>query len=106
MSRLVYLALLAACVLGTLPLEFVLHVGVYAQWRRLLATIVPVALAFCAWDAGAVAAKLWSFNPHYVIGVTLPGRLPIEEALFFVVIPLCAVLTYEAVRVRKPEWFG
>ena len=38
MSHLVYLAILAACVLGTLPLDLLLGLGVYAQWRRLAAT--------------------------------------------------------------------
>ncbi len=37
LSHLTYLAILAACLIGTAPLELVLHVGVYAQWRRLLA---------------------------------------------------------------------
>lgn len=104
MSHLVYLALLAACLLGTWPLEFVLHVGVYAQWRRLLATLVPIVVVFCCWDALSVRAGLWRYNPRYLVGATLPGRLPVEEVLFFVVIPICAVLTYEAVRVRKPAW--
>jgi hypothetical protein len=28
----------------------------------------------------------------------------LEELLFFIVIPTCAVLTLEAVRVRRPHW--
>lgn len=104
MSHFSYLVILAACVLGTLPLEFVLGVGVYAQWRRLVATLLPVVLVFCAWDAYSIRHGLWSYDRHYLVGVTLPGHLPIEELLFFVVIPLCAVLTYEAVLARRPEW--
>jgi hypothetical protein len=30
--------------------------------------------------------------------------LPLEELLFFVVIPTCAILTLEAVRRRRPQW--
>jgi hypothetical protein len=30
-------------------------------------------------------------------GVLLPGRLPLEEALFFLVIPIAAILTYQSV---------
>lgn len=104
MSHLAYLLLLAACLLGTLPLELFLGVRVYAQWRRLLATLLPVVVVFGGWDLFAIRRGLWSYDPHYLIAVTLPGHLPVEELLFFVVIPICAVLTYEAVRARRPEW--
>ncbi|MDT4899758.1 MAG: hypothetical protein QOJ78_688, partial [Pseudonocardiales bacterium] len=30
--RYTYLLILAACVVGTLPLEFLLHTRVYARW--------------------------------------------------------------------------
>jgi lycopene cyclase domain-containing protein len=104
LSHLTYLALLAACLVATAPLEFVLHVGVYRQWRRLLLTLLPVVVVFVAWDVYAIGQGLWSYDSTYLVGVTLPGRLPLEELLFFVVIPTCAVLTYEAVLVRRPEW--
>jgi lycopene cyclase domain-containing protein len=99
-----YLALLAACALGTLPLEVVLHARVYARWRRLCVAVLPVVVAFGAWDAAAVRAGWWHYDSRYLVGVTLPGRLPVEEVLFFVVIPVCAVLTLEAVRRRRPQW--
>jgi lycopene cyclase domain-containing protein len=102
--RLTYLLILAACVLGTLPLEFVLHTGVYARWRRLLVALAPVVVLFAAWDIAAIHAHWWRYNPAYLVGVTLPGRLPLEELLFFLVIPTCAVLTLEAVRARRPHW--
>jgi lycopene cyclase domain-containing protein len=103
-SHLAYLTILAACLLGTLPLELVLGVGVYAQTRRLLGTLVPVVLAFGGWDLYAIHQGLWSYNARYLVGVTLPGRLPLEEVLFFLVIPTCAILTYEAVLSRRPQW--
>jgi lycopene cyclase domain-containing protein len=104
LSHLTYLLLLFACLLGTLPLELVLGVHVYAQWRRLLATLLPVVVVFGAWDLVAIQKGLWHYDDRYLVGATLPGRLPLEELLFFVVIPICAVLTYEAVRVRRPDW--
>ncbi|TAM88188.1 MAG: lycopene cyclase domain-containing protein [Jatrophihabitans sp.] len=104
MTHLVYLAILAACALGTLPLEFVLGTRVYARWRRLLLTLVPVVIVFAGGDVGAVAAGTWEYDPRYLVGVTLPGRLPLEEVLFFLVIPTCAILTLEAVRARRPDW--
>jgi lycopene cyclase domain-containing protein len=99
-----YLLILAACVVGTLPLEFVLHTRVYARWARLLGTLLPVVLVFGAWDIGAIHAGWWHYDARYVVGTRVPGRLPLEELLFFVVIPTCAVLTLEAVRARRPHW--
>jgi lycopene cyclase domain-containing protein len=99
-----YLAILAACLLCTLPLEFALRVRVYARWRRLLLTLLPVVVIFGGWDLLAIAQHIWRYDPRYLVGVYLPGRLPLEELLFFLVIPTCAVFTLEAVRARRPDW--
>jgi lycopene cyclase domain-containing protein len=99
-----YLLILLGCLLGTLPLELCLGARVYAQWRRLAVALLPAVLVFGGWDVAAIAAGWWHYDQRYLIGVTLPGRLPLEELLFFVVIPVCAVLTLEAVRVRRPQW--
>jgi lycopene cyclase domain-containing protein len=102
--RLTYLLILCGCVVGTAPLEIFLHTRVYARWLRLLAALLPVVVVFAAWDIAAIAAGWWHYDRRYLVGVTLPGRLPLEELLFFLVIPTCAVLTLEAVRARRPQW--
>jgi lycopene cyclase domain-containing protein len=99
-----YLLILLACLVGTAPLELFLHTRVYARALRLVLTLVPVAVVFAAWDIGAIHAGWWHYDARYLVGVTLPGRLPLEELLFFLVIPTCAVLTLEAVRARRPDW--
>ena len=91
-----YLIVLGLCLAITAPLEF-LGAGVYRQPWRLMRAVVPVALVFLAWDAVAIAAGVWTYNGDYITGIRLPFRLPLEEALFFVVIPGCALLTYNAV---------
>jgi lycopene cyclase domain-containing protein len=93
-----YLLLLAACVLGTLPLEFRWNARVYRRPRRWLLSLLPVVVVFGGWDVWAIARKHWTYDPRQTLGLLLPGRLPVEELLFFVVIPTCALLTYEAVR--------
>jgi lycopene cyclase domain-containing protein len=98
LGHLTYLVVLAACLAGALWLEPVLRVGVLRQWRRLLLTLLPGAVVFVAWDIGAIAAGHWSYDPAQIVGLLLPGRLPLEELLFFLVVPLCAILGYEAVR--------
>ena len=100
MAHLTYLAVLAGCLLGAAWLEPVLRVGVLRQWRRLLLTLVPVVLVFGGWDVAAIAAHHWSYDRAQTTGVLLPGRLPLEELLFFIVVPVCAILGFEAVRKR------
>ena len=97
MDHLQYLLLLAGCAAVTLPLELS-GSRVYRRPGRLARSVLPVAAVFAAWDVIAIAAGVWSYNPRYVTGFALPLSLPLEEALFFLVIPVCAVLTFETVR--------
>ena len=103
MRHLSYLAVLAFCLLGTLPLELWLGVRVYRRPRRLLLTLLPVVAVFYLWDVYAIAAEHWTFDPAQTVGLVLPGGVPVEELLFFVVVPTCAVLAFEAVR-RVKGW--
>jgi lycopene cyclase domain-containing protein len=91
-----YLIVLAACLAITAPLEL-FGAGVYRQPWRAVRALAPVAVVFLIWDAVAIAAQVWTYSPLYTTGIRLPGRIPVEEALFFVVIPLCGLLTYNAV---------
>ena len=104
MRHLTYLLVLAGCLVAALWLEPVLKVGVLRRWRRLLLTLLPVVVVFVLWDLAAIAAGHWTFDPAQTTGILLPGGLPLDEVLFFVVVPVCAVLGFEAVRavLRKP----
>jgi lycopene cyclase domain-containing protein len=96
-----YLGVLVACLVVTLPLELVLHARVYARWPRLLLTLVPVLAVFVAWDSAAIHARWWSYTRSMITGWHI-GNVPVEELAFFVVVPICSILTYEAVgRVRR-----
>jgi lycopene cyclase domain-containing protein len=64
----------------------------------LLTALVPAFVTFVAWDIWAAATGTWGFSPAYTVGLELPGGLVIEELVFFVVVPTCALLTLEAVR--------
>jgi lycopene cyclase domain-containing protein len=97
-ERYQYLLLLGACLLITLPLELVLGARVYRQPRRLALTLLVPVVVFVAWDVLAIGWDHWRYSARYVTGWDLPGSLPVEELLFFVVIPICGLLTLEAVR--------
>ncbi|SFS99863.1 MULTISPECIES: lycopene cyclase domain-containing protein [Saccharopolyspora] len=95
-DQLRYLLILAMCVAITAPLEF-LGARVYRRPRRAIRSVLPVAAVFLVWDAVAIAAGVWSFDARRVSGVEVLGHLPLEEVLFFAVIPLCALLTFGCV---------
>ena len=93
-----YLAVLGACLVVTLPLELIFGARVWRQPRRLLMALLPTVCAFSLWDVIAIDRGHWTFSARYLVGFELPGDLPIEELAFFVVIPICGLLTLEAVR--------
>ena len=99
MRSLSYVAVLAFCVLGTVWLEVVWPgVRVYRRPRRLLKTLACVVPLFVAWDLYALSRHQWRIDPEQSLDVILPGGLPLEELLFFVVVPIAGILALEAVR--------
>src|SRR5581483_4098679 len=93
-----YLVVLGLCVLATSPLEVVGGARVYRRPRALLRVLVPVMIVFGGWDLLAVRHGDWWYNARYTIGLR-PFGLPVEEWLFFLVVPACALLTYEVLGV-------
>jgi lycopene cyclase domain-containing protein len=100
-SRFAYVGVLVIVLLGSGWLEVALRTRVYSRWRRLLLALAPVVVLFCLWDLYAIASGHWHFDLDRTTGVVLPGGLPLDEVLFFVVVPIASILTLEAVRAVK-----
>jgi len=99
-DRFQYLLVLGLCLFGTLPLELVLGVRVWRRPARLARSVLPVVAAFCVYDILAIDAHWWGYSSRYTTGWEVGFGLPVEELAFFLVIPVCGILTIEAVRVR------
>lgn len=99
--KLAYLGVLVFILLATGWLEIVLRTRVYRRWKRLLITVAVPVVVFVLWDLYAISEDHWGFDPDTTTGILLPGALPIEELLFFIVIPIASVLSLEAVRSVK-----
>ena len=97
MAQLAYLAVLGFIVCGTVWLEYFLRTRVLSRPRRLLLAVVPVLVVFIVWDLYAISSGHWSFSQKFTTGWAA-GVLPLEEVLFFVVVPIASILTLEAVR--------
>ena len=104
MQRFQYLIVMALCVAVTLPLEFILNARVYRRPRRMFGALLPTVAAFVVWDMFAIRLGHWTFSPDYTTGWKV-GNIPVEEITFFVVIPLCALLSFEAVsNILRDGW--
>ncbi|MEI6039378.1 MAG: lycopene cyclase domain-containing protein [Actinomycetes bacterium] len=99
-----YLAMLLFTVAGSFWLEIALKVQVLKRVKRVLLTVTPIAIIFLAWDYYAIKSGHWYFDTTQILGIYLPGRIPVEEFLFFIIVPLAAIMTIEAVRRVNTHW--
>ena len=95
-----YLAMLAFCLAGTLPLVPAFRLQVLKQPGRLLLTIGLAGTPFLLWDLWATHVGHWWFDEDQTLSWRVAG-LPLEEIGFFVVIPVVSVLTLEGVRAAR-----
>ena len=96
--------MLAFTVFGSFWLEIVLKTSVLKRWKRALISILPISFFFLVWDAYAIAQGHWFFNRDRMLGIYGPFDIPLEEFLFFTIIPIAAIMTIEAVRTVKKHW--
>lgn len=92
-----YFLVLAGSLLFPFLLSFVKGVSYYKNWKPLLISHLSIAIFFCVWDYLFTQMGIWSFNEKYITGVYLTN-LPIEEVLFFIVIPYCCLFIYESIK--------
>jgi lycopene cyclase domain-containing protein len=96
--------MLAFTVIGSFWLEIALKIRVLARIKRLFFSIFPVALLFISWDIFAVRREHWKFDTSQILGIYGPFNIPLEEFLFFLIIPIAGIMTLEAVRTVKKNW--
>lgn len=97
-----YLAIMLSCIVFPLGFSFDKRVAFYKKWPKLLLAIVVPAIFFICWDAWFTSREIWSFNNDYTLGFRMMG-LPIEEWLFFVVVPYCSIFVYEVLKSYFPK---
>ena len=55
--------------------------------------LLTSAIPFILWDIYFTHLGIWGFSPKYNLGILLIN-LPLEEILFFLIIPFCCLFTY------------
>ena len=83
--------------LGSIVFPFLLSfdkkISFYKKWKFLFPAIFLVAIVFIAWDVYFVKNGVWGFNKAYLSGLYV-FNLPIEEVLFFIIIPIIFCLHF------------
>lgn len=88
-----YLILDLTAIAGPLALSFDKRVHYISYWKNVIIASGIVATPFIIHDAIFTSNGFWGFNDNYILGVKL-GGLPIEEILFFIVVPFSCVFIY------------
>jgi lycopene cyclase domain-containing protein len=95
MENLTYLIYLMVVLLSTILISFVGRIKI--DYMLALKAIAPVLLIFVVWDIAATELGHWSFGYERMLGIVIINQ-PIEELLFFIVIPLFYIIVWEAVK--------
>ncbi len=104
-----YLLLMLGTIAGPLAFSFEKEVRFYTKIKFLVPAVLFSGAIFILWDLRFEELGIWSFNPRYLTGIYILN-LPVEEWLFFLVIPYASVFVYEVLNVKlstfeKPNLF-
>lgn len=97
MANYAYFIVLAATVVVPLVLSMVPWRLRWSavEWRRLMRVFAFVSVPFVLLDMYSYARGWWAYNPHFVIDARM-GGLPIEEIMFFFVVPFACLYLFSA----------
>jgi lycopene cyclase domain-containing protein len=98
-----YFLILISSIAAPIALSFDKKVQYFRNLKYILPSILITAIFFWIWDIRFTTNQVWSFNPEYVIGINFLG-MPIEEWLFFIVIPYCCIFIYEVLKVYLKDY--
>ncbi|MEO8768498.1 MAG: lycopene cyclase domain-containing protein [Ferruginibacter sp.] len=101
-SHYTYFLILIASLAGPLALSFDKKVAFYKKWKYIFPAMLLPAAFYIVWDIYFTSKNVWSFNTAYITGIKI-ANLPVEEVLFFFIVPYCCLFIYECVRCYFPS---
>lgn len=97
-----YLLLMCFTLFGPLILSFDKKVHFWTHIKQVLISATLVATPFLIWDIIFTWKEVWGFNGDYLTGINLVN-LPIEEVLFFWVVPYAGLFVFECIKQYFPN---
>lgn len=98
-----YSTLLFFSILVPIALSFDKKLQFYKRWKYLFPSIFVVAFIYIAFDILFTKLGIWGFNPQYHLNKLLLG-LPMEEWLFFLIIPYASIFLHESLVLYFPDF--
>lgn len=98
-----YLVLMLGTIAIPLAYSFEKQIRFISRLKYLLPAIIFSGAIFIIWDLRFEELGIWTFNPEYVMGIYILN-LPVEEWLFFFVIPYSCVFIYEVLNLKMPRF--
>ncbi len=89
-----YFILLAITISYPLAQSFERRLQFHTKWRKIILYSLVMMLLFIPWDIWFTQENVWAFSKEYTVGFKI-FSLPIEEWLFFLVVPFSCVFIYE-----------
>jgi lycopene cyclase domain-containing protein len=91
-----YLLIELGILVVPLLMSFEKRIRYYRNFPAVIASTGVICFLYIYWDIMATARGDWAFNARYVMPWRLLG-LPLEEWLFFLVVPYSCLFIYESV---------
>ncbi|HKL02779.1 MAG TPA: lycopene cyclase domain-containing protein, partial [Cryomorphaceae bacterium] len=71
-------------------------------WRGVFLGIAVMITLFIPWDVWFTSKGVWGFNERFISGAHI-ANLPVEEWLFFIVVPFACCFIYEVLNYFLPR---
>jgi len=91
-----------ATIAGPLALSFDKKIHFYSYLFPLFKAIIPVTTFFLIWDSFFTLNHIWGFTEEHISKIYL-FNLPLEEVLFFFLVPYACVFIYEVLMGYFPD---
>lgn len=100
MTPIYFITLVAS---GIVPVLFsIFRIDFIKNWKNFIISTTVIAVIFLIWDAFFTARGIWGFTEEYCLNIYLL-KMPLEEWLFFYIIPFCSLFAHFALFYAFPN---
>lgn len=93
-SKYLYFGLMLFSLSYPLAQSFEHRLQLYKNWKAIFSGTAIMMLLFVPWDIWFTDMGVWWFRDDYITGFKV-FQLPIEEWLFFIIVPYACIFSYE-----------